>query len=44
METVLENKIDKVFTKLEKKSYLNPFINAKVLDYIKNIKILFRTQ
>jgi hypothetical protein len=39
METVLENKIEKVFTKLEKKSYSNPFINQKVLDYIKNMNI-----
>ena len=39
METVLENKIVKTFTKLEKKSYSNPFINQKVLDYIKNIDI-----
>ena len=39
METVLENKIVKTFTKLEKKSYSNPFINQKVLDYIKKLNI-----
>ena len=42
METVLENKIEKVFTKLEKKSYSNPFINQKVLDYIKNFNTVIK--
>ena len=37
METVLENKINKTLKKLEKKQYSNPFINSKVLNYIKNV-------
>jgi len=39
MNTVIKNKVDKLFNKLNKINYLNPFINSTILSYAKKLNI-----